>query len=113
LSRHTGYLVASTPLKACVRFASGCLFGAIFQGEIMRILGMTSLLALSAAITATVTMVPIRSIAADCPTEKRQVCIQETIAGHTLKHEATTKECLIAKWGSDAKILNEGDCASH
>jgi hypothetical protein len=71
------------------------------------------LLALSAAIAASVTIVPIRAIAADCPTEKRKVCIQETIAGHTFKHEATTNECLMAKWSSDAKILNDGDCASH
>jgi hypothetical protein len=79
----------------------------------MRILGRTSLLALSAAIAASVTIVPIRAIAADCPTEKRKLCIQETVAGHTFKHEATTNECLMAKWSSDAKILNEGDCASH
>jgi hypothetical protein len=39
----------------------------------MRILGKTLLLALSAVITATVTIVPIRAIAADCPTEKRKV----------------------------------------
>jgi hypothetical protein len=79
----------------------------------MRILARTSLLVLSAAITATTTIIPIRAIAADCPTEKRKVCIQETIAGHTFKHEATTNECLMAKWSSDAKILNDGDCASH
>jgi hypothetical protein len=79
----------------------------------MRILGRTILLALSAVITATVTIVPIRAIAADCPTEKRKLCIQETVAGHTFKHDATTNECLMAKWSSDAKILNEGACASH
>ncbi|HEY1983143.1 MAG TPA: hypothetical protein VGH13_23930 [Xanthobacteraceae bacterium] len=79
----------------------------------MHILGRGLLLALSAVITATVTIAPIRAIAADCPTEKRKLCIQETVAGHTFKHEATTNECLMAKWSSDAKILNEGGCASH
>ncbi len=75
--------------------------------------GVTALFVLSAAVAATATVVPTRVFAADCPTEKRKVCVQETIAGHTFKHEATTNECLIAKWSSDAKILNDGDCASH
>lgn len=74
---------------------------------------VTALFALSVAIAATVTAVPTRAFAADCPSEKRKVCVQETIAGHTFKHEATTNECLIAKWSSDAKILNDGNCASH
>jgi hypothetical protein len=47
------------------------------------------------------------------PNRKRKLCIQETVAGHTFKHDATTNECLMAKWSSDAKILNEGACASH
>ena len=79
----------------------------------MHILGRGLLLVLSAVITTTVTVVPIRAIAADCPTEKRKLCIQETVAGHTFKHEATTNECLMTKWSSDAKIINEGGCASH
>ena len=82
----------------------------------MQILVKTSLLAVLAAIAATVLCAPLggRAFAADdCPTVKRKVCVQETIAGHSFKHEATTNECLIAKWTTDAKILNDGDCPSH
>jgi len=44
----------------------------------------------------------------DCPKEKKKVCIEETVAGHTVKHPAYTNECLAAKFG--AKVLNDGDC---
>ena len=76
----------------------------------MRILRMTSLLALLAAIAATMIAAPFggRAWAEDCPKEKKNVCIQETKAGHTFKHPAYTNECLAAKFGG--KILNEGDC---
>jgi hypothetical protein len=46
--------------------------------------------------------------AQDCPKEKRTVCVEETIVGHTFKHPALTNECLAAKFGG--KIRNEGDC---
>jgi hypothetical protein len=50
-----------------------------------------------------------RAMAADdCPKEKRKVCIQETVAGHTFKHPAYTNECLAAKFGG--KVMNDGDC---
>ena len=73
----------------------------------MRILAVKSLLLL---VTATVTCsICGRAFAAeDCPKEKRKVCIEETVAGHTFKHPALTNECLAAKFGG--KILNEGDC---
>jgi hypothetical protein len=75
---------------------------------------MTPLFALCAAIVALVIVVPFgRAFADDCPTEKRKVCVQETIAGHTFTHEANTNECLVAKWSSSAKILHDGDCGSH
>jgi hypothetical protein len=77
----------------------------------MRIPGKTSLLAVLAAVAATVIFTPFggRAFAADpCPTEKRKVCIVETLGGHTIKHPAYTNECLAAKFG--AKVLNEGDC---
>jgi hypothetical protein len=75
---------------------------------------MTPLSVLCAAIVALVIAVPFGgAFADDCPTAKRKVCVQETIAGHTFTHEATTNECLIAKWSSSAKILNDGDCSSH
>ena len=76
----------------------------------MRIRGVTSLLVLSAAMAATVSTMPGRALADDCPVDKRKVCVQETIAGHTFTHEARTNECLVAKWTSKAKILNDGDC---
>jgi hypothetical protein len=78
----------------------------------MRKLGKTSLRAVLAAITATVIFAPFvgRAFASDaCPTEKRKVCIVETLGGHTIKHLAYTNECLAAKFG--AKVLNDGDCA--
>jgi hypothetical protein len=73
----------------------------------MLILAVKSLLLL---VTATVICsIGGRAFAAeDCPKEKRKVCIQETVAGHTFKHPALTNECLAAKFGG--KILNEGDC---
>ena len=77
----------------------------------MRIFRKTSLLAVSAAVAATVICTAIggRAFAADpCPTEKRKVCIVETLGGHTIKHLAYTNECLAAKFG--AKVLNDGDC---
>lgn len=77
----------------------------------MRISGLTSLLALSTAVVAATISVSIvsRAFAADdCPTEKRKVCVEETIAGHTFKHPAMTNECLAKKFGGT--IVNEGDC---
>jgi hypothetical protein len=77
----------------------------------MRIPGKTSLLAVSAAVAATVIFAPFGgcAFAADpCPTEKRKVCIEETLYGHTFKHPAYTNECLATKFG--AKILYDGDC---
>jgi hypothetical protein len=62
-------------------------------------------------VTATVicTFIGGRAFAAeDCPKERRKVCIQETVDGHTFKHPAYTNECLAARFGG--KILNEGDC---
>ena len=76
----------------------------------MRFLGTTALLVASAALAATVLTMPGPALADDCPVEKRKVCVQETIAGQTFTHEARTNECLVAKWTSKAKILNDGAC---
>ena len=77
----------------------------------MRTSGLTPRLVL-AALVATVVCGPTGShvfAAEDCPKEKRRVCIEETLGGHTFKHPAYTNECLAAKFGG--KIVNEGDCA--
>lgn len=71
----------------------------------MRIVRMTLLSLLAASATAAISA---RAFAEDCPKETRKVCVEETIAGHTFKHPATTNECLAAKFGG--KILNDGDC---
>ena len=55
------------------------------------------------------TSISSRALAEGCPKERRKVCIEETLGGHTLKHSAFTNECLAAKFGG--KILNEGDCS--
>jgi hypothetical protein len=79
-------------------------------GKEMQILGKTSLLALAAAaVPGIFALFGSHAFAADvCPTEKRKVCIEETLGGHTFQHPAYTNECLAAKFG--AKILNDGDC---
>jgi hypothetical protein len=81
------------------------------EGKEMHILGKMSLLAALAVATATVIFAPFggHAFAADvCPTEKRKVCIEETLGGHTFQHPAYTNECLAAKFG--AKVINDGDC---
>jgi hypothetical protein len=75
----------------------------------MRILRLISSLLTLVTVTAISVSIAGRVFAAeDCQKERRKVCIQETLGGHTFKHPAYTNECLAARFGG--KISNEGDC---
>jgi hypothetical protein len=75
----------------------------------MRIVRTSAVLVLVAMAATVISAAAGRALAEnDCPKEKRKVCIQETLGGHTIKHPAYTNECLAAKFGG--KVLNDGDC---